>query len=310
MPTVPTKGCEARSGFLEGGDQPGRSCAGRRLPCAAQLTTLPGVTDPGCGSGRASPGAGGGDRLFPRPAHSGRMVARRDRRERTAPARPALIWIGDTTGAQFYELLSAARERAEAIYGLDCMPREDLRKIGARDRHAADKIAGMRAAHPEALILALFGESHLAPKHLPALLRERLPEERVVTVLQNVDALYWRAAGEATDRVGSGRGRRGCFLRLQRDPARKIRELPALPGSLGTRRRRRSRLRPHRLQPGGRPGALARNQPLLRPQHHPAQAAGGLDAGSLFAQFRTLCCGGCCRARDSPPACGGLCCDA
>lgn len=101
----------------------------------------------------------------------------------------------------FYELLSAAREHAEAVYGLDCMPREDLRKIGARDRHAADKIAEMRTAHPEALILVLFGESHLAPKHLPALVRERLPEERIVTVLQNVDALYWRAAGEATDRV-------------------------------------------------------------------------------------------------------------
>jgi len=38
----------------------------------------------------------------------------------------------------FYELLVVAREHAEAVYGLDCMPREDLRKIGARDRHAAD----------------------------------------------------------------------------------------------------------------------------------------------------------------------------
>src|ERR1700722_18749971 len=37
----------------------------------------------------------------------------------------------------FYELLAAARDHGEAIYGLDCMPREDLRKIGARDRHAA-----------------------------------------------------------------------------------------------------------------------------------------------------------------------------
>ncbi len=101
----------------------------------------------------------------------------------------------------FYELLSAAREHAQAVYGLDCMPREDLRKIGARDRHAADKISEMRAAHPDALILVLFGESHLAPKHLPAMVRVRLPEERIVTVLQNVDALYWRAAGEATDRV-------------------------------------------------------------------------------------------------------------
>ena len=76
------------------------------------------------------------------------------------------------------------------------MPREDLRKIGARDRHAAHKLAEIRQRHPNAAIMVLFGESHLAPGHLPKALRERLPEERVLTVLQNVDALYWRAAGE------------------------------------------------------------------------------------------------------------------
>ena len=101
----------------------------------------------------------------------------------------------------FYELLSAARNHAAGVYGLDCMPREDLRKIGARDRHAADKIAEIRAHHPDALVLVLFGESHLAPRHLPAQIRERLPKERVLTALQNVDALYWRAAGEPTDHV-------------------------------------------------------------------------------------------------------------
>jgi hypothetical protein len=101
----------------------------------------------------------------------------------------------------FYELLSAAREHAAGVYGLDCMPREDLRKINARDRHAADKIAEIHARHPEALVLVLFGESHLAPRHLPAQVRERLPKTRVLTALQNVDALYWRAAGEPTDHV-------------------------------------------------------------------------------------------------------------
>ena len=103
--------------------------------------------------------------------------------------------------APFFELLAAARERAYPIYGLDCLPREDLRKIGARDRHAADKLAEMRASHADALIVVLFGESHLAPQHLPERLRERLPGERLLTVLQNVDALFWRAAGEACDRV-------------------------------------------------------------------------------------------------------------
>ncbi len=97
--------------------------------------------------------------------------------------------------APFYELLVTAREHAEAVYGLDCMPREDLRKIGVRDRHAAHKIGEIRQAHPNAAILVLFGESHLAPGHLPRALDEHMPSERKVTVLQNVDALYWQAAG-------------------------------------------------------------------------------------------------------------------
>ena len=110
-----------------------------------------------------------------------------------------LDWGYDWT--PFYELLSAARDHGVSIYGLDCMPREDLRKIGARDRHAAGKIAEVRRRHPDALILVLFGESHLAPQHLPAVLRRQLPAEAMLTVLQNVDALYWRTAGEAHDRV-------------------------------------------------------------------------------------------------------------
>jgi len=101
----------------------------------------------------------------------------------------------------FYELLLTARDHAEALYGLDCMPRENLRRIGARDRHAALKMAEIRHRHPAAAIFVLFGESHLAPGHLPRELREQMPEARILTVLQNIDALYWRAAGERVDKV-------------------------------------------------------------------------------------------------------------
>jgi hypothetical protein len=110
-----------------------------------------------------------------------------------------LEWSYDWT--PFYELLGTARDHAEALYGLDCMPREDLRKIGARDRHAAAKIAEIRQRHPRAAIFVLFGESHLAPGHLPRALAEQIPDAKILTVLQNIDALYWRAAGERTDRV-------------------------------------------------------------------------------------------------------------
>src|SRR5438270_8550023 len=103
--------------------------------------------------------------------------------------------------APFYDLLVAARDHADALYGLDCMPREDLRKIGARDRHAAAKIAEIRQRHPDAVIFVLFGESHLAPGHLPHELREQMPNAKLLTVLQNIDALYWRAAGEQADKV-------------------------------------------------------------------------------------------------------------
>lgn len=110
-----------------------------------------------------------------------------------------LDWGYDWT--PFYELLVTAREHTEGVYGLDCMPREDLRKIGARDRHAAHKIGEIRGRHPNAVIVVLFGESHLAPNHLPLVLRQHLPEAHLVTVLQNVDALYWHAAGEQHEQV-------------------------------------------------------------------------------------------------------------
>ncbi|MGO8794891.1 MAG: ChaN family lipoprotein [Candidatus Sulfotelmatobacter sp.] len=114
-----------------------------------------------------------------------------------------LDWGYDWT--PFYELLVAARDHAECIYGLDCMPRDNLRKIGARDRHAVAKIAEIRQRHPQAVIFVLFGESHLAPGHLPRLLRKEMPQAQILTILQNVDALYWRAAGERADKVDAVR---------------------------------------------------------------------------------------------------------
>lgn len=105
----------------------------------------------------------------------------------------------------FRELLETARLCHAPVFALDCMPRNDLRRIKIRDRHAAERIAEIRQRHPEAAILVLFGESHLAPDHLPARLRQRMPRERMLTVLQNVDPLYWRAAGERRERVDAVR---------------------------------------------------------------------------------------------------------
>src|SRR5581483_6214803 len=101
----------------------------------------------------------------------------------------------------FYRLLETARANCQRIYGLDCWPRSDLRKIARRDQHAAEMLRRIRCDSPNAAIVVLFGESHLAPTHLPQEIHRLLPSQRVTTVLQNVDALYWRAAGERRDRV-------------------------------------------------------------------------------------------------------------
>jgi hypothetical protein len=103
-----------------------------------------------------------------------------------------------------YELLTTARDHSEGIYALDCMPRDDLRRIGSRDRHAAAKISEMRERHPNAVLVVLFGESHMAPQHLPRVIKETASEARVLTVLQNVDALYWQAVGEQAAAVSIG----------------------------------------------------------------------------------------------------------
>jgi heme-binding uptake protein ChaN (Tiki superfamily) len=123
--------------------------------------------------------------------------------------------------APFYELLVAARDHGECVYGLDCMPRENLRKIGARDRHAAAKIGEIRQRHPNAVIFVLFGESHLAPAHLPRMLQQELPGAKLLTVLQNVDALYWRAAGERVDKVEAVRVNDGVLCVFNATPLEK-----------------------------------------------------------------------------------------
>ncbi len=123
--------------------------------------------------------------------------------------------------APFYELLLTAREHGEAIYGIDCAPRDDLRKIAARDRHAAHKLAEIRGLHPRAVVIVLFGESHLAPGHLPRLLRRALPAEPVVKILQNIDALYWQASSEKEELVPAVRVSRDTLCVFNATPLEK-----------------------------------------------------------------------------------------
>ncbi|HWC19601.1 MAG TPA: ChaN family lipoprotein [Terriglobales bacterium] len=101
----------------------------------------------------------------------------------------------------FLHTLKVARSLRIPIYGADCPPRGNMRRIAMRDRHAVEMVVNARAAHPEAILVLMFGESHLAPNHLPREITQRMVAERVRMVLQNVDALYFRSGGELHRRI-------------------------------------------------------------------------------------------------------------
>ena len=134
--------------------------------------------------------------IFARDQHiveSGTWRRQIDEREFRERIRFDLDWGYDW--APFFEMLSTAREFAEGLYGLDCMPREDLRKIGARDRHAAHKIAEIRQRASDAIIFVLMVVSRISTGHLPQSVREQDPNARMLTVL-TLTLSTGRAAGE------------------------------------------------------------------------------------------------------------------
>ncbi len=119
------------------------------------------------------------------------------------------------------DLLLRARAQGAEIRGLDCLPRGDLRRIAIRDRHAASKIEEIREEMPDAVQVILFGESHLAPQHLPRLVRNAFPDARVLVLLQNVDQIYWQASGERVDPVNAVRVDDGTICVFNSTPLEK-----------------------------------------------------------------------------------------
>ncbi len=56
---------------------------------------------------------------------------------------------------------------------------------------------------------------------MPVLVQQRLPAEPILTLLQNVDALYWHAAGEARDHVEAVEVRKNILCVFNASPLEK-----------------------------------------------------------------------------------------
>jgi hypothetical protein len=93
-------------------------------------------------------------------------------------------------------IFQTARELRIPVYGADCHPRNDMRSIGRRDLGVARRIARLMEMDPTQTLVVVFGESHLATRHLPARVRAILDRKGIafeeLIILQNIDALYWK----------------------------------------------------------------------------------------------------------------------
>lgn len=98
----------------------------------------------------------------------------------------------------FARIFAVARTRQVRVHGVDCEPRSGFRYIRRRDQYAAERIVSIFEEDPDAKVVVVFGESHLATGHLPGrvreLLRERNLERRDMVIVQNIEHLYWQLA--------------------------------------------------------------------------------------------------------------------
>jgi hypothetical protein len=101
-------------------------------------------------------------------------------------------WGYDWAG--YRRILEVAREHQIPVFGVDCAPRTDLRLIHRRDAAVAAKLVDLLQRYPNHTVVVCFGESHLASNHLPGKVASLLPKAPPpgVTILQNVDSIYWK----------------------------------------------------------------------------------------------------------------------
>ncbi len=95
----------------------------------------------------------------------------------------------------YRDLLDRARSLGVPVCALDAPPRRGFERLARRDEHAARRISAIVGQDPPMRLVVLFGESHLAPAHLPRCVRSHLArrgfERDEVTVYQDPDPAYW-----------------------------------------------------------------------------------------------------------------------
>lgn len=119
----------------------------------------------------------------------------------------------------YRKIFLAAREPLIPIFGIDSEPREHLTYIRKRDFAAARKIANILEFFPGYIVLVVIGESHVASSHLPAAVRKLASESiKAITIVQNIDEIYWQLLREGKENAEAVLVDRGRFCVFTASP--------------------------------------------------------------------------------------------
>ncbi len=137
--------------------------------------------------------------------------------------------------SSYRPLLDYARWRNIPVLALNSKPPGRNRRLERRDRNAARILARFAADHPQALLVVLFGDLHVADDHLPARFREEMRRlggsASVTLVFQNISHLYWSLAETGLEQIAEvvrlpdapDKDVRGRFCVLNATPLARIR---------------------------------------------------------------------------------------
>jgi hypothetical protein len=132
-------------------------------------------------------------------------------------------WGYDWEG--FRRILEIARDKEMPAYGIDCAPRNGVRHIRDRDNYMAARIADIYSRLPDAKVIVVVGESHLATSHLPAAVRRELTrvnlERRSVRVLQNLEDVYWELVSRGQEHADTAEVGRNVYCVFNASPIEK-----------------------------------------------------------------------------------------
>jgi len=127
----------------------------------------------------------------------------------------------------YRRLLAFARLEGLRVVGINSEPPESAVRLIERDFGAARVIVRETLARPDAVVLVLDGDLHVARDHLPLIVDSELRRagalRRSVVVHQNAEAIYWRLAERGLERdVDVVRIAPACYCVLSATPLVKL----------------------------------------------------------------------------------------